>query len=45
MMLDSVSFEGYDQAFPQALILIVNGYQAELVAQAYETAQLGERLC
>ncbi len=43
--LDSVSFEGYDQAFPQALILIVNGYQAELVGKAYEAAGLGDVAC
>jgi len=43
--LDSVCFEGYDQAFPQALVLIVNGYQADIVAKAYERAGIGERLC
>ena len=39
--LNSVKFEGYKGAFPQALLLVVQGPDQTAVGEAYETAGLG----
>lgn len=45
--LNTVTFEGFDQGFPQGLLLIVRSGQvlSDLISRAYEGSGLGERLC
>lgn len=43
--LNSVKFHGYDQAFPQALLMVISGDCQEAVGRAYEDLGLGEVLC
>lgn len=42
--LNSVKFHGYDQAFPQALLMVISGPDAGEVAVRYEILKLGDRL-
>lgn len=43
--LDTVTFEGFDQGFPQGLFLLVKGDGDLAVAHAYERSGLGELIC